>query len=224
MFDAAFLSDENTNRAALNIGGIANITILPSKKSGKDISAYDTGPGNMIIDELMRTYFDKPFDNDGKVAQSGNTDTQLLNDLYSHPYFSTPPPKSTGRELFGKVFLSKFTTAIDSGYLTKNEAVTTATELTAISIAQELKSLQGEVISSGGGVKNIFLIKRLKKLLPNCQIKISDEFGIPSQAKEAIAFAYFAKAYVDEIPIHLPTTTGANKKLILGSFSRGNEL
>ncbi|HYM21260.1 MAG TPA: anhydro-N-acetylmuramic acid kinase [Candidatus Kapabacteria bacterium] len=221
MFDAIFLRDEHQDRVTLNIGGIANITILPARKKSGEIIAYDTGPGNMLIDELAHRYFAKAFDEDGGIARSGVVNEALVREMLSHPYFSSPEPKSTGRELFGQEFLTRFIDLVDSGYLKENDAVATATDLTARSIAHSLQTERAEVITSGGGAKNAFLMERLTVLLPNCKITTSDELGIPSQAKEAIAFAYFAKAYLDQTYIHLPRTTGADWSLILGSLSRG---
>ncbi len=229
MFDSVFLGSDDTTRIALNIGGISNITVIAPTKSNVPIIAYDTGPGNMIIDELCRTYYQKPYDQSGEIAANAITNEQLLSEMLSHPYFQMLPPKSTGRELFGSHFLTQIATAIDSGAITASDAIRTVTELTARSIANEilryasLYSPTCDLIVSGGGVHNNFLMSLLSQLLPKCAIMRSDAFGIPSQAKEAIAFAFFAKAFLEKNIIHQPSTTGASGKIILGSLSRGKQ-
>ncbi len=226
MFDVAFLRS-NVTRIALNIGGIANLTVIPPTGSSAAVHAYDSGPGNMIIDELARIYFAKPYDEDGAIAAAAQANEALLEELLSHEYFATPPPKSTGRELFGSYFLSQFLTRIDAGLMSAPDAIRTATELTVRSIVREVGRYSNvytngfELIGSGGGVRNTFLMKRLAAELPAATVLSSDDAGIPAQAKEAIAFAFFAKAYLDEKVIHLPETTGASKAVLLGSLSRG---
>ncbi|MDP4220232.1 MAG: anhydro-N-acetylmuramic acid kinase [Bacteroidota bacterium] len=229
MFDYRFLRSESHNRIVLNIGGIANLTYLPAKCREEDVLAFDTGPGNMILDALAREYFGKDYDEGGALAEGGRLDEGLLTQLLSNQYFSEPPPKSTGRELFGKTFVERIRSLITENSLSPQDALRVATELTAQSIAQafellpqeSLKAHPTEIIASGGGVKNIFLCKRIGDLLPHIKFRISDEVGIPSQAKEALAFALFAKAFLDGSHIHLPKTTGASKKIILGSLSHG---
>jgi anhydro-N-acetylmuramic acid kinase len=225
MFDAAFFSSPDVDRITLNIGGIANLTWLPKSQINKEIIAFDTGPGNMLIDALMKEYFDRPFDSSGEVARSGSVDEVLLEELLRHPYFSTPPPKSTGRELFGSIFLKRFQETIETGKLLATDAITTATLLTARSIARAKKwlptSKQFELIASGGGALNTFLLDSLAHSL-SCVATTSASLGIPVQEKEAIAFAYFAKAFLDDELIHLPATTGAAKRVMLGSLSKGS--
>ena len=229
MFDSVFLGSDDTTRIALNIGGISNITVIAPTKSNVPIIAYDTGPGNMIIDELSRRYYHKAYDDNGEIAANATTNERLLSEMLSHPYFQMLPPKSTGRELFGSQFLTHIATAIDSGAISDADAIRTATELTVRSIANEilryasLYSPMCDLIVSGGGVHNNFLMSRLQELLPMCRIMRSDEFGIPSQAKEAIAFAFFAKAFLEKNIIHQPSTTGASEKIILGSLSHGKQ-
>jgi anhydro-N-acetylmuramic acid kinase len=229
MFDYRFLLSADHNRIILNIGGIANITFLPAGCNEEQIIAFDTGPGNMILDALALEYFNKPFDHHGEAAKGGEIDIELLSELLSDQYFIQKPPKSTGRELFGKKFLDKFKEKVEKKALSPADAIRTATELTAISITEAMSFLPREmlekypteIIASGGGVKNIFLSEQITNLLPKMKFRISDEIGIPSQAKEALAFAYFAKAFLGNDHIHLPNTTGAKRKNILGSLSKG---
>jgi len=224
IFDVRFLQSVQKDRIALNIGGIANITYLP--KGGKGVMAFDTGPGNMLIDAIANRFFDMSYDKDGALASQGDVDQVLLTKLLEHHYFSAPPPKSTGRELFGEDFFTYFVEAIGSGSLQAGDALRTATELTARSIADSIRSVHPqvetlEIMVSGGGARNLFLCRRLRELLPQASIDESDRYGISSRSKEALAFAYFAKAYVDNDHIHLPQTTGASRQIILGSLSKG---
>lgn len=226
MFDLLFLTSTEKDRLVTNIGGITNVTFIPMKGdvngSNGNVIAYDTGPGNMIIDVIAQRYFDRPFDANGQIGQSGNADTDLLNELLAHSYFRIPPPKSTGRELLQRDFIPRFINAIDSGALTSTDAITTATELTARTLASASNGTEVEVVLSGGGAKNGFLVERISALLPNrSSVSLSHDLGIDTQAKESIAFAFFAKARIDETMIHLPKTTGASRHTILGSVAIG---
>lgn len=229
IFDHRFLKSDSHNRICLNLGGIANMTFLPAGGDEDNVMAFDSGPGNMIIDSLAGEYFGKAYDDGGAIAESGKVDNELLAQLLSYQYFKQLPPKSTGRELFGGIFLDPLRKKIGEGSLLPRDAIRTATELTVRSVAEAIaffpkntiQKYPTEIIASGGGVKNIFLCRRIGELLPKIELKISDELGIPSQAKEALAFAYFAKAFLDNEHIHLPKTTGASKKIILGSLSKG---
>ena len=240
MFDFGFLRSTSCDRLIVNIGGISNVTWLKKKASEKnsnadDVIAFDCGPGNMMIDALAKKYLDEDFDESGKAAREGVVDKSLLSEYLRHPFFNLLPPKSTGRELFGAEFLSSLIESVETKRLTPQDAIATITELTARSIANSLvftgrnedsssESSQLEVIVSGGGARNTYLMERLQSLLPSARVMTSDEIGIPSEAKEAIAFAYFAKSFIENISIHLPGTTGARKRLILGSLSRGATL
>lgn len=221
MFDTAFFRSTSNDRIILNIGGIANITYLPV--TGEPI-AFDTGPGNMIIDALASLYFESAFDKEGAIARSGNVDEEFLSSLLEHEYFLLAPPKSTGRELFGKVLLDMFLYKIREEGFAPEDAIATATELTVRTIAlaatQCTQNEQLELIASGGGTRNGYLMERLQSALPKVVIKTSDELGIPSQSKEALAFAWFAKAFLDDMVIHLPSTTGARKKIPLGVLAK----
>lgn len=221
MFDAAFFRSTGNDRIVLNIGGIANITYLPIEA---EPIAFDTGPGNMIVDALTSLYFQTPFDKDGEIARSGKVDEGFLSSLLGHEYFLMAPPKSTGRELFGKELLDMFLHKIREEGFAPEDAVATATELTARTIALSTTDCTSsetlELIASGGGTRNGYLMERLQNALPKAVIKTSDDLGIPSQSKEALAFAWFAKAFLDDMMIHLPSTTGARKKTPLGSLAK----
>lgn len=226
MFDYRFLRSNSLDRLIVNIGGIANVTWLPRNAREEDVIAFDSGPGNMLLDSIARQYYNLPFDRNGELANSGKIDEAVLSELLSHPYFKTAPPKSTGRELFSQHFLSAINQKITDGNLSPNDALATLTEFTARSVAQSLefvnaKSDNMEIIVSGGGAFNGFLLNRISANAPNANVRTSDAYGIAPKAKEAIAFAYFAKAFIEQIPIHLPATTGASRHVTLGSLSRG---
>jgi anhydro-N-acetylmuramic acid kinase len=198
-------------RAALNIGGIANMTVIPADASIEDVTAFDTGPGNMVIDALMG---DAKFDRDGMTARTGRVDRPLLDRLLADPYFSLAPPKSAGREQFGGSFAAHFRD------LAVPDAAATATELTTQSIADALShySKVDEVIVSGGGVHNTYLMERLRVVLP-MEVKTSAEYGVDPDAKEAIAFAVLAYESFHGRPGNLPRATGARAAVILGKGS-----
>jgi anhydro-N-acetylmuramic acid kinase len=233
MFDYYFLQSDSIDRLIVNIGGIANVTWLPcmiahaAKTKDNDVIAFDCGPGNMLLDFITRRYFGKPFDEHGDIARTGKIDRALLDEFLSNPYFTTAPPKSTGRELFSEKFLDGLNKKIADGKLLPQDALATLTELTALSIMRsfyflETKTNEIEIIVSGGGAFNTFLLERMKAhASQHASISSSDAFGIPAKAKEAIAFAFFAHAFMEAIPIHLPKTTGASWQTTLGSLSRG---
>lgn len=238
MFDYHFLRSDSTmddrsskddrpstNRLIVNIGGIANVTWLPKNARELDVIAFDSGPGNMLLDSIAKRYFNIPFDRNGELARAGRIDESLLAELLAHPYFKPPPPKSTGRELFSENFLKDLDRKISESRLSTKDALATLTELTARSIAGSLdfvnaKSHPVEMIVSGGGAFNEYLMERIASNAPKALVITSDAYNIPAKAKEAIAFAFFAKAFIENIAIHLPATTGARRKAVLGSLSK----
>ncbi len=191
-------------RVALNIGGIANITVIPANAQPEDVIAFDTGPGNMILDALA-----PPFDRDGERARAGRVNTALLEQLLADPYYSRQPPKSCGREQYGAEFIQR--TNID---------LATATELTARTIAIAIAQFPAtrEVIVSGGGAHNGYMMERLRALLQP-QVTTSAEYGIDVDAKEAILFALLAYQTHRRRAGNLPSATGARKSAILGKVS-----
>jgi anhydro-N-acetylmuramic acid kinase len=193
-------------RVALNIGGIANITVIPADAKPDDIIAFDTGPGNMVMDAVA-----PPFDRDGDEARSGKVNGELLSRLLKDPYYRNDPPKSCGREQYGAEFVRE--SGID---------IATATELTARTIALAIGRYPAtrEVIVSGGGAHNRYLMGRLSALIP-ARVTTSAEFGIDVDSKEAILFALLAYQTYHGRPGNLPSATGARKPMILGKISRG---
>jgi anhydro-N-acetylmuramic acid kinase len=193
-------------RIALNIGGIANVTVIPANAKPDAVVAFDTGPGNMLMDAVA-----PPFDRDGERARAGRVNAALLERLLADPYYQRAPPKTSGREQYGDEFVRH--TNID---------VATATELTARTIALAIGRYPdtSEVIVSGGGAHNRYLMDRLGALV-NARVATSDEFGIGVDAKEAILFAVLAYQTFHRRAGNLPSATGARKPMILGKVSRG---
>jgi anhydro-N-acetylmuramic acid kinase len=200
-------------RAALNIGGIANLTLIPEGAKPADVVAFDTGPGNMVIDGLVTHFTDgrERFDRNGRIARSGEVHEKLLLAMLSDPYFQMRPPKSTGRERFGREFINGL---IATGIQTEG-LIATATEFTARSIASAIPP-EAEVIAAGGGVRNRQIMRRLKELLPGQEVTTTAAFGIDPDAKEAIAFAVLAYEFTRRRPGNLPSATGARRPVLLG--------
>ena len=205
-------------RVALNIGGIANITVLKPSAKPEEVIAYDTGPGNMAIDALVRhmTGGRESYDRGGRIARSAKVNDELLEKLRRQSYFKRTPPKTAGREQFGEEFVSGL---IATG-LSLPDLIATATELTAWSIARAILDSASEpnveVIASGGGVHNRWLIQRLHYYLNPWKIRSTAEFGVDPDAKEAIAFAVLAYRTFRREPGNLPSATGARRAAILG--------
>ena len=210
--DYMLFRDPRTARVALNIGGIANITVIRAGAKPEQVIAFDTGPGNMVIDALARP---ARYDRSGRIARRGAVNDRLLKVLLRDRYFKVAPPKTTGREQFGQAFVEKL---IATGIAT-DDLIATATELTARSIADAIfkHSCTGaDVIASGGGIHNRYLMARLTALLPGFHVTTSAAFGVDPGAKEAIAFAVLAHAFAARKPANLPSATGARRAVLLG--------
>ncbi len=219
LFDYHFFSRPDRDVVALNIGGMANITLLPAGVQAGDIRAFDTGPGNVLIDLSTLKFFGKRFDTNGSIARDGLVLPRLLATLKKEPFIAQEPPKSTGRELFTMEYLDR---ALEYNYMSTQPAedpVRTVTEFTAWSIAENIR-LFGKpdslVVASGGGTKNPVLMQILARELPEAQIVTSDELGISSDAKEAICFAYLAYRTLGGLPGNIPSVTGAAREVTLG--------
>jgi anhydro-N-acetylmuramic acid kinase len=210
-------------RIVQNIGGIANLSAIPAKASDSQVIAFDTGPGNMVIDAVTERMAGYPIDRDGKLAASGKVLEPVLEELLRMPFFRQQPPKTTGREQFGREFLAHFL------WLCKNakaeDCIATATALTARTIAEAIRDHvlpRGdfhEVILSGGGAKNPTLMRMLKAELPDLCLRHSEEFGLPAAAKEAVGFALLAYQTWHRLPSNMPSATGAQRPAILGKIS-----
>jgi anhydro-N-acetylmuramic acid kinase len=214
-------------RIVQNIGGIANLTAIPAGARAGDLLAFDTGPGNMVIDAVTQRLFLEPFDRGGKIAASGNVIESVLTRLLRERFFYSKPPKTAGREEFGRKFVDHFLQMC--GKARKQDVVATATALTASSIASAIerfvipksKADFRELILSGGGAKNSTLVGMLAEWLAplGIVVRFSDEFGLPSQAKEAVAFAVLAYETWNRRPSNVPTATGARRPAVLGKIS-----
>ena len=222
--DYLLLRDRRRGRVALNIGGIANVTAIPPGGEPEQVIAFDTGPGNMIMDALAQRFSQgkSKFDRGGRLAAGGKVDRELLDRLSRDRYFQQPPPKSTGREMFGEPFLDPFLDASRP----PADAMATANAFTAETIAGALerfvapKMRVDEVIASGGGIRNPELARRLREAIDPARLRTSAELGIDSDAKEAIAFAILAYESFHGRPANLPSATGARHPCVLGKVCR----
>ncbi|HEY3938728.1 MAG TPA: anhydro-N-acetylmuramic acid kinase [Bryobacteraceae bacterium] len=235
--DYRLYRDNRIGRIALNIGGIANVTAIPAAAALNDVAAFDTGPGNMVIDALAGELFGQPFDRQGKLAAGGRVLPHVVEKFLHRGFFRLPPPKTAGREEFGRVFVQQFREALRRSRALKNakagagshknDLVATATALTAASIADAVKRYLlphaefSEVIASGGGTRNPTLMSMLAGELRaiGLQLRTSDAFGIPEEAKEAVAFAALAFESWHRRPSNVPSATGAHRAAVLGKIS-----
>ncbi len=225
--DYLMFSHDTINRVALNIGGISNLTYLPAAGKPEDTLAYDSGPGNMIIDAMVQymTKGNDSYDRDGDIAASGTIHRPLLAEMMMHNYLKCKPPKSTGREEFGIDYAMKMFDYGNKIGAMPRDIITTATEFTALTIADSLKHFViprgkvDELIVSGGGALNPVLMDLLRRELPNLKIETSDKYGLPLKAKESIAFAILARESALGRPSNLPSATGAQGPRVLGQFT-----
>ncbi|MBV9181209.1 MAG: anhydro-N-acetylmuramic acid kinase [Acidobacteria bacterium] len=236
--DFLVYGDPNIGRIALNIGGIANLTALPARATLHQVLAFDTGPGNMVIDALTEQLFGEPCDRDGKIAASGRVLEPILGPFLKENFFRQKPPKSAGREEFGREFGREFlhacnalqgatNTIAGARAIEKRDIIATATALTARSVRDAIykyvipKADFSELIVSGGGTKNPTLMASIRHELDDCGLKVrlSEEFGIPSEAKEALAFAVLAFETWNRRPSNVPSATGARRAAVLGKIS-----
>jgi anhydro-N-acetylmuramic acid kinase len=210
-------------RTALNIGGIANITVIPAGARPEDVVAFDTGPGNMAIDALVRehTRGKRNFDRGGRLAASGRIHQGLLDDLLSDAYYRRDPPKSTGREQYGAEFVER----MKRSKLPMRDLIATATALTAATIAIGVRrsgAADAELIVSGGGAHNPRIMAQLAGFLPEAAVATTADYGIDIDAKEAVAFAMLAHETWRGRPGNLPSATGARRAVVLGSITAGD--
>lgn len=224
--DFLLYRDARIGRIAQNIGGIANLTAIPAGASPREVIAFDTGPGNMVMDAVTERLFHRPCDRDGQIAAGGSVLDRVVADILHTSFFRRQPPKTAGREEFGREFVREFIRRC--GRVNAADIMATATALTAKSVADAIQRfvLRGrgsyrEFIASGGGIRNATLIAMLaNELRPlGLQIRFSDEFGMPSEAKEAAAFALLAYQTWRRQPSNVPAATGAKRPAILGKIS-----
>ena len=205
-----FLFSHIESCAVLNIGGMANISIL-----GKELIGYDTGCGNVLMDMWISEYKNVTYDKDGAWAKSGKIHVELLKNMLNDNYFNLKYPKSTGREYFNKKFLINYLESL--GKIPHKDVQATLLALTVQSIANEVKKFNiKKLLLCGGGAKNIFLMSELQKELPTIKVRTTDEYNIKSDDLEAMIFAWFAFMRLEEKPVPLKSVTGANRSTVLG--------
>jgi anhydro-N-acetylmuramic acid kinase len=213
-------------RVLQNIGGIANLTYLPPGATADDVVAFDTGPGNMVIDTVVRNHTcrAREYDENGRAASKGEADAGLLDELLSHPYFARSPPKTTGREEFGEAFALDLVRRAGERGLGFEDTVATATALTVESIVGAYEHLLpggskvDEVYVSGGGARNRFLMGALAERLDPTPVLEYDALGYPGEAKEAMLMALLASEHVMGTPANIPRATGARRAVVLGAL------
>jgi anhydro-N-acetylmuramic acid kinase len=226
LLDYLLYRDQKIGRIVQNIGGIANLSAIPAGATAERVIAFDTGPGNMVIDGVTEQLFGRAFDRDGKIAASGNVEGKVIAGVLREKFFQQKPPKTAGREEFGREFARSFVKRC--GRISKEDVVATTTALTARSITDAIlrfvikrSQSYGELIVSGGGASNPTLLAMLaNELRPlGIVLRLSDEFGLPSAAKEAAAFALLAYQTWHRRPSNIPSATGAKRLAILGKIS-----
>jgi len=210
-------------RALQNLGGIGNVTGLPAHCTLDQVFAFDTGPANMIINALAKHFYDLDYDDRGRIAATGTVDEALLAEWMAIPYVSDPPPKSTGRELYGAQFVEAALRAHPG--IRPEDWLATATRYTAASIELNYRKYlfprcpAEEVILSGGGAHNDTLRRDIARLLPKCRILTQEDLGWSSDAKEAVAFALMAHETMHGRPSNVPSATGAARPVVMGSIT-----
>jgi anhydro-N-acetylmuramic acid kinase len=231
--DYALYRHRRYGRIVQNLGGIGNLTAIPPRATPDDLVAFDTGPGNMVIDAVTEHLFDKPYDRNGRLAARGEPIERVIREVLKNSYFRQKPPKTAGREQFGREFVREFLRFCRSA--DENDIVATATALTARSIGIAVRKFVlplvetedarpgrfREFVASGGGTKNATLMGMIREELAPLKMRVrtTDDFGMPSEAKEAAAFALLAYQTWRRLPSNVPSATGAERPAILGKVS-----
>jgi len=234
LLDYALFAHPTRGRVLQNIGGIANLTAIPAGAASDAVMAFDTGPGNMVIDWLAQKLFAKPFDRNGSIAARGRVLQPVLRSSLRNAYFSLKPPRTAGREEFGREYAEKFLALCRRSSTRAEDALATATAFTAESIASSYKKFVAkkmraanheasrvDYIVSGGGARNHTLMAMLAQRLEplGCELASIENFGMPAEAKEAAAFALLAWLTWHRLPGNVPAATGAKRGAILGQVS-----
>jgi anhydro-N-acetylmuramic acid kinase len=226
LLDYVLFADAKRGRVLQNIGGIANLTAIPAGAAADRVIAFDTGPGNMVIDALTQELFGKTFDRNGAIAAQGIVLKDVLDRELCNPYYQRKPPRTAGREQFGRTFVADFQKKCRAQHGRPEDAIATATALTAETIARSyarfvksrMKTTGVDYIVSGGGARNATLMHMLAARLEplGCSLAASEQFGLPAAAKEAAAFALLAWETWNRLPGNLPAATGAKRAVVLG--------
>jgi anhydro-N-acetylmuramic acid kinase len=222
-FHEAQFRDSSVNHVVLNIGGIANITVLPADPH-LPASGFDTGPGNALLDNWAQKHLGIPFDKEGQWARRGTIHQELLQGLKLDPYFELPPPKSTGRDHFNLDWLERILKRMATPPLPEDVQaslvrLTTDTIATAIG---RYAPLTEEILVCGGGAYNPVLLEALREVLAPCRVDSTAHYGLPPNCIEAVAFAWLAKRRLEGRPGNLPAVTGARRPLVLGAIYASN--
>lgn len=226
-FDALLFSHPQQTRALQNIGGIGNVTFLPAGQGPMEAYAFDTGPGNVLIDAAVRHYTQgaQNFDRDGAMARQGAVDEGLVSQVLAHPYFHQTPPKTTGRELFGDAFAAQFINQATDAGLSPEDTIATLTAITIETIIHAYRTYGpahlDEVLVGGGGGYNPVLMQGLQTGLPTTRVHLFEETGLPAGAKEGILFALLGHECLYGRANNLPGSTGAREAAILGKIIPG---
>ena len=224
--DYILFRSSKLSRGLLNIGGISNLTVLPKSCKKDDVIAFDTGPGNMLVDELMRLMYNKPFDKDGETAKKGKVNQKLFDFLLHDDYYKLKPPKSTGREHYGSHFVKSLLKRFVK--LSRADVIRTVTEYTAHTIWYNYEKFISkkvkidELIVSGGGSDNPVITNSLKKYFKGIKIKKINAYGIDQDSKEAVLFAILANECLAGNPANMKSVTGSKKDVILGKICSVN--
>jgi anhydro-N-acetylmuramic acid kinase len=220
-FHQAALQSKDEDRIIINLGGIANLTYLPADQK-KPVIGFDTGPANLLLDAWHQQHWQSDYDVSGQRASGGRVIPELLQQLCSDEYFARLPPKSTGREYFNPQWLHAQLAACDQQNLLPEDVLATLTELTAVTLTDQVKYLdptnQAQLLICGGGWFNTFLVSRIRVLSSPRKVTSTEDAGIPPQDMEAIAFAWLAKQHVSRLQGNLPSVTGAKEGRVLGGF------
>lgn len=229
LLDYVLFADPRRGRVLQNIGGIANLTAIPAGGKAAQVLAFDTGPGNMVIDALTHTLFGKLYDRNGAIAAGGQIIAPVLRQHLALPYFRQKPPRTAGREQFGREYAAALLAACRTHSAQPEDALATATALTAETIARSYAKFAAprmgkrpvDYIVSGGGAHNATLMAMLaQRLTPlGCTLAASEEFGLPAAAKEAVAFALLAWQTWHHLPGNVPAATGARRPVVLGQVT-----
>ena len=228
MLDWCLFRDAKKDRVLLNLGGIANLTWLPAGCRLEDVMAFDTGPGNMVIDGCMQRLYGRAFDKNGAVAAKGRRMEGVLEKLARMSYFSALPPKSCGREEFGAKFAERFLTLCKGA--PREDAIATATAFTVETLCDAFerfcsmhRSGPAQMLVAGGGIRNATLMRMLGGRFAKWGVRVAplEEVGLAAQAKEGVAFALLAWLTWNKLPGNVPTATGATRAVVLGKVSHG---
>ena len=230
LLDYVAFHSAKRNRVLQNLGGIGNLTVIPAGAAPSEIFAFDTGPANMVIDAIMTKFFHEKYDAHGTMAARGHVLAPVVQECLAQRFFQASPPKSAGREEFGREFVARFLARCRKRSDRPEDALATATALTAGSLGlawrrfvqPALAAAPTDFIVAGGGAKNATLMEMVRSELSNAQrigIHTTDDFGIPTAAKEAMAFALLAYRTWHGLPGNVPSATGAQRAVVLGKIT-----